>query len=52
MKIAILFVLLFWGGVVGLLVGCGGSTGWRVSFGVSPVTSIEDTQALKEEERK
>lgn len=28
--------------------GCSGSTGWRVSFGVSPVTAINDQATLKE----
>ena len=26
------------------LSGCSGSTGWRVSFGVSPVTAIDEQQ--------
>lgn len=31
------------------LTGCGGSTGWRVSFGVSPVTAISDKAELTKE---
>lgn len=32
--------------------GCGGSTGWRVSFGVSPVTAINDQATLVKETKK
>lgn len=28
---------------------CSGSTGWRVSFGVSPVKQIDDRQQLNQE---
>lgn len=33
--------------VVGLLSGCSGSTGWRVSFGVAPVSQIRDVASLQ-----
>jgi len=29
------------------LLGCSGQTGWRVSFGVAPVTAIEDSSSLQ-----
>lgn len=29
-----------------LMSGCAGRTGWRVSFGVSPVTAISDQASL------
>jgi len=29
-----------------------GSTGWRVSFGVSPVTAIQEAQQMKMEDSK
>ena len=34
-----------------LMTGCGGSSGWRVSFGVSPVTAINDQQSLEQEKK-
>lgn len=40
MKILIAVVVMFF------LYGCSGSTGWRVSFGVSPVKQISDKQEL------
>jgi hypothetical protein len=30
---------------------CSGSTGWRVSFGVSPVKQLDDRQQLTQEAR-
>jgi len=30
------------------LSGCGMSRGWRVSFGVAPVASLDDRQGLKQ----
>lgn len=32
-----------------MLVGCGSTKGWRVTFGVAPVGNLQDTQGLKEE---
>ncbi len=32
------------------LTACAGSTGWRFSVGVSPVTAISDTQTLAQQE--
>lgn len=53
MKVTFLTGLL----VIGLLLsGCSGSTGWRVSFGVAPVKSLDDKQGLvqtvKNDERR
>lgn len=39
-KVVIGFLLL-------ALSACGSTSGWRVSFGVSPVTAIEEQQTLK-----
>lgn len=32
------------------LAACTSQAGWRVSFGVSPVTSINDQQSLEQQE--
>lgn len=40
------FVVLLLG-----LTGCSGQTGWRVSFGVSPVKQIDDRQQLTQDVR-
>lgn len=45
-RIGLLYVLCI---LVGLSTGCSGSTGWRVSFGVSPVKQIDDRQQLNQE---
>jgi hypothetical protein len=48
--------MIFWATccvyLVHILMGCGGSTGWRVSFGVSPVTAINDQATLVKETKK
>ena len=41
--LAIIFMLL----VAGALQGCSSSTGWRVSFGVAPVSQIRDVASLQ-----
>jgi len=33
--------------VMSALTGCGSSTGWRVSFGVAPVSQIHDIASLQ-----
>ena len=43
--IAIIFIMC---GIISLLSGCGSTRGWRVSFGVAPVSQIDDKQGLKE----
>jgi len=48
MRIGLLFATLMWVVLYVYLTGCGSSAGWRVSFGVAPVTAIEDKQQLKE----
>lgn len=35
----------------GILQACGSEQGWRVSFGVTPVTAISDTQTLTKSEK-
>lgn len=43
--------LLFWCWVIAGLTGCGSSNGWRVSFGVAPVASIDDRQTLTDKRK-
>lgn len=31
-----------------VVTGCANSTGWRVTFGVAPVKSLQDMQGLKQ----
>jgi hypothetical protein len=33
-----------------VLSGCGGTTGWNVSFGVNPVTAVDNHQSLNTRE--
>lgn len=40
--VVIMFLL-----IVGSFTGCGASTGWRVSFGVAPVSQIHDIASLQ-----
>lgn len=47
-----LIVLLATALVILLTLPACGSTGWRVSFGVSPVTAIQEAQELKQESIK
>lgn len=32
--------------------GCANSTGWRVTFGVAPIKSLEDKQGLAQEQEQ
>jgi hypothetical protein len=48
-----LIVMLFMALVILFtLPACGSSSGWRVSFGVAPVTAIQDNQELKQIKEK
>lgn len=44
MTLLTLIVLLL---VTGLTSGCSSSTGWRISFGVAPVSQIRDVASLQ-----
>ena len=35
-----------------VLSGCGATTGWKVEFGVSPITSVHDEKGLNTRELK
>jgi hypothetical protein len=52
MRLGLLVSTIIWATLAVYLTGCGGSSGWRVSFGVSPVTQIDDQQSLKQVEDK
>ena len=42
-----LLCILFWALMAFIFSGCSSTTGWRISFGVSPVTAIEENQKLQ-----
>lgn len=43
-----LFVIGFWLMIAIYCTGCFSDAGWRVSFGVAPVTAIDDKQGLED----
>lgn len=45
----VVWILMLIAFVVGGLSGCGSTRGWRVTFGVAPVASLDDHQGLKQE---
>ncbi len=36
--------VMFWAVIILACTGCGSTSGWRVSFGVSPVAAINEQQ--------
>lgn len=49
MKIYVVTQILLAYLAIVLLTGCGGSTGWRFEFGVSPVKELSNTAGIKQE---
>ncbi len=48
MRLGLIGGTLMWVLIVVVCSGCGSTRGWRVSFGVAPVSNIQDEQGLKE----
>lgn len=46
----LVLLAVFCCGLIIVLSGCGGTTGWNVSFGVNPVTAVDNHQSLNTRE--